>query len=261
MYGKLAYKGAWTDSWEKYNSTNRTPYHDANVIPAMREGTPTEMPQKETATSFMLREVHHFPNEVTIMALGPETNVALAVRLDDDFASLAKELVLEGASFNPRAVPGDSFSVQFANTPRASTNFWWDPEAAHIVLHAPWKKITVVPIDATTDTKLTDRLIQDAAHSYGRTETPIQKYVEAYANLDFPMWDEAAFALWRTPSLIVRHDALTLDIDTNSSGSNYGGTLSWAAGKGPGLGEANVDVIREINVAALDRLFVELISK
>jgi inosine-uridine nucleoside N-ribohydrolase len=120
------------------------------------------------------------------MALGLETNIALAVRLDEDFARLAKELVLQGVSFNPRAVPGDAFAVQFVNTPRNSTNFWWDPEAAHIVLHAPWKRITVVPTDATTNTKLTDALLDRATHSPVAPQTPIQKYIEKYANRNFP---------------------------------------------------------------------------
>lgn len=260
-YGKIAFKGAWTEEWEKYNSTNRTGYHDPQVIPPMREGSPAIKPETESATNFMLREVHQFPHEVTIMALGPETNIALAVRLDDDFAGLAKEIVLEGASFNPRAAAGDSFAIQFANTPRNSTNFWWDPEAAHIVLHAPWKKITVVPIDATTNTKLTESIIQQAVASVGKPQTAIQKYVETYANRNFPMWDEGAVALWLNPSLIVQHDVLLLDVDTNPTGSNYGGTLSWAIGKGPGLGEATVDVVRAIDVPALDQLFVKLMAK
>jgi inosine-uridine nucleoside N-ribohydrolase len=181
--------------------------------------------------------------------------------LDEDFAKLAKEVVLEGASFNPKAVAGDSFAIQFVNAPRASTNFVWDPEAAHIVLHAPWKKITVIPIDATTNTKLTDAIIQKAVHSPGTTQTLIQKYVETYANRNFPMWYEAALAIWLMPSLIHQRDALLLDFDTNPGGPNYGGTLSWAPGKGPGVGETNVEVIRAIDVPAFEGLFVKLMAK
>ena len=260
MYGKVAYKGAWNEEWDKYNSTGRSSYHGPHVIPPMREGTPSIKAQAERASDFLVREVRAFPNEITIMALGPETNIALAVRLDEDFASLAKEIVLEGASFNPRPVPGDPFAVQFVNTPRNSTNFWWDPEAAHIVLHAPWKRITVVPIDATTNTKLTEAIIEKATHTAGTAQTPIQKYVDDYANRNFPMWDEAAFAIWLKPGLIVEHEALQVDVDTNPGGSNYGGTLSWAPDKGPGLGEASVEAVDRVDVPALDELFVKLVS-
>lgn len=261
IFGKIAYKGAWTEEFEKYNDTNRMGYHDPQVIPPMREGKPYHKAETESGISFMLREVHQYPNEVTIMALGPETNIALAVRLDDDFAKLAKEIVLEGASLNPKAVPGDPFAVQYVNTPRVCTNFWWDPEAAHIVLHAPWKKMMVVPIDATVDTKLTSALVSRAAHTPGKSETTIQKYLEAYANINFPMWDEAAFAIWLHPDLVRQWDILSLDVDTNSTGSNYGGTLSWTADKGPGLGEARAHVVREIHVPAFEQLFMNLISR
>src|SRR5581483_549748 len=57
---------------------------------------------------------------------------------DQDFPKLAKELVFMGGSLAPQA-PGDP---EFANNPRHEFNFWFDPEAAHIVLQAPWKKIT-----------------------------------------------------------------------------------------------------------------------
>ena len=57
------------------------------------------------------------------MGLGPLTNLALAVRLDDRFAALAKELVIMGAGLNPIAPKMDEFALQYVYTPRSNFNF------------------------------------------------------------------------------------------------------------------------------------------
>ena len=44
------------------------------------------------------------------------------------------------------------------NTPRHEFNLWFDPEAAHIVLHAPWKKIVCTTVDISVKTRLTQEL-------------------------------------------------------------------------------------------------------
>jgi inosine-uridine nucleoside N-ribohydrolase len=62
MYGKLAYKGAWTEEWEKYNSTNRTSYHGPHVIPAMREGAPAIKANRNRQRTFL------FPKSVNSRA-------------------------------------------------------------------------------------------------------------------------------------------------------------------------------------------------
>jgi inosine-uridine nucleoside N-ribohydrolase len=94
-------------------------------------------PASERAANFMIEQVHAHPHEVSIFAGGTLTNLALAVRLDPDFRSLAKELVFEGA---------------FLNLGYADFNVRFDREAAHIVLTAPWPTITLVA-DVTGDVK------------------------------------------------------------------------------------------------------------
>ena len=56
-----------------------------------------------------------------------------------------------GGSYNPVAAD-NAFAEEYANAPRRDYNMRFDPEAASIVLHEPWKKITQVPIDPTTRT-------------------------------------------------------------------------------------------------------------
>jgi len=256
LYGKLPYKGAWMQEWPDYNTVNRLRYHASDVVPPLVEGEPATKPAAETAANFLVREVAAFPGEVSVLAMGPFTNLALAARLDDGFAARAKELVIMGGSFNPRAPQIDEFAMQFIHNPRVEFNSRWDPEAARIMLHAGWKKITAVPTDATTATKLTPELM----HRATAATTPVAQYAAHYAQPGFPMWDEVAAAIWLKPELVRHSERLAMDIDIDH-GPNYGATLSWPAGKGPGLGEPDVTAVLEIDVPGLEALFIECLTR
>jgi purine nucleosidase len=257
MYGELAYKGAWMEKWPDYNTVNRPNFHAPNVIPPLREGAPHTHAAEGTAADFLVREVHQYPGEVTIMGLGPLTNIALAVRLDDEFAGLAKEFVLMGAGLNPVAPKTDEFSLQYIYAPRANFNWRWDPEAAKIALHGGWKRILVVPTDATVETEFSQAMLDAIA----KETSPAAKYIVAYPVLKLPMWDELTVAVWLQPSLIRHQDSMSLDVDTNPGAAGYGETLSWAPGKGPGLGEPVCEAARAVNVAAFNAMFVEAMGR
>jgi inosine-uridine nucleoside N-ribohydrolase len=252
-YGKLVYKGAWTEQWPSATVARRAP-HASDVVPPLVEGEPRTRPLPETATSFLVRKVREFPGEVTVLALGPYTNVALAVRLDDAFAGLAKELVLMGGSFSPK--PADNeFAREYLYTPRLEFNFRWDPEATQVVLHAPWKRIVQVPVDATTRTLFTRELAARAAAA----DTPVARYVGRYAE-PYPMWDEVAVAAWLEPSLVTRSEMLAVDVDTDH-GAGYGNTLSWPPEAGPGLGERRVEVVLDMDVPRFEQWCVDTFTR
>ena len=255
LYGKLPYKGAWMREWPSYNTVNRLRYHAADVIPPMEDGEPQTKPAPETAAAFLVRQVREHPGEIAVLAMGPFTNLALAARLDDSFAAHARELVIMGGSFNPQAPKLDEFAMQFVYNPRVEFNSRWDPEAAHIMLHAGWPKITVVPNDATTQTKLTPELLQRATAGEGA----VAKYTARFGQPGFPMWDEVAAAVLLDPRIATRTEHLSMDIDIDH-GANYGATLSWPAGHGPGLREPAVDVVLTVDVPRLESLFIRLIS-
>jgi inosine-uridine nucleoside N-ribohydrolase len=252
LYGKLAYKGAWMDSWPSYNTMNRPHYHAAEVVPPLPEGEPTIKPLAETAANFLARKTREAPGEITILALGPFTNIALAAKLDESFAANAKELVFMGGSFNPDSTKVDEFSLQFINSPRVEFNSRWDPEAAKIMLHAGWRKITAVPNDATVGTTLSPAQVREA----GSANTPASRYFALYGAPGFPLWDETGSAVWLDPSIVVHGDQLAMDIDIDH-GPNYGATLSWRPGSNPGLGEPVVTVVRAVDIARLQRLFID----
>jgi purine nucleosidase len=254
LYGKLFYKGAWTEVWPKQGDLTRPPIHPPDVVPVSPAGMPRLKAATESAASFLVRKVHEFPDQVTIIAAGPLTNIALAARLDPQFTSLAKELVFMGGSFNPVSVDNE-FAAEYVNAPRREFNLRWDPEAASLVLHEPWRKITQVPVDPTTKTYFKKEFFNAIAAGHAPFAAYLSKYGESY-----PMWDELAVAVWIDPSLVTRSSTLLVDVDTSFTAS-YGDTLSWSLNDGPQLGERPVTVIQAVDVPRFERLSIELLSR
>ena len=255
LYGKLVYKGCWTEHWPNSGANvKRQAFHEANVVPPLIEGDPTTKPSPEIAANFLIRQVHEFPGQITVYAAGPLTNVALAIRLDPEFSSLVKELVLMGGSFEP--IPnGTPFALEYANTPRLEFNFRWDPEAAHIVFHSPWKKVVQVPVDPTTLASLKPEMIA----AITSVHTPLTDYLKKYAEAGYPLWDEMAAAVWLDPSIIAKSKEVYEDVDTSFT-AGYGNTLSRDQEHVPDESSQSVQVVQEVDVPKLEKLFVELMQ-
>jgi len=255
LYGKLFYKGAWTESWPAEGTVRRSPYHaDPFLVPPSPAGAPKIKPSAEAAPAFLIRKVHEFPGQVTIIAAGPLTDLALAARLDPQFASLARELVFMGGSYNPVAADNE-FAAEFANAPRLEFNMRFDPEAASIVLHESWKKITQVPIDPTTRTFFKPEFFRQL----GAGRAPFDAYLAEFGQ-PYPMWDELAVAVWLDPSIVTRSATLLVDVDTSFT-AGYGNTLSWSVGAGPGLGEREVLVVQDVDVPKFEHMTLDLLSR
>jgi inosine-uridine nucleoside N-ribohydrolase len=146
--GNISYRGAWDARW----------WHEPFVV--LPEGVPTTKPASEDAAHFMIRCVHQYPHQVTIFEGGPKTSLALAIKLDPRFAELAQELMFMGGSLNPQ-----TDDPEWASDPRHEFNFWFDPEAAHIVLTARCAKITCTPVDISIKTHFTRPMAEPIARS------------------------------------------------------------------------------------------------
>jgi purine nucleosidase len=242
-YGSVAWLGAWTPRF----------YHPADQLGDVPEGLPATKPLDEDAAHFLVRMVRKFPNQVTIYEGAPMTNLALAISIDPDFPRLAKELVFMGGSLNPQ-----TDDPEFINTPRREFNLWFDPEAAHIVLRAPWKKIVCTPVDVSVKTKLTAELVSRVKASH----SAVAQYVATYARLrgkyDY-LWDELAAAAWLDPSLITGKQTRYLDVNLDRGG-NYGDTLSWAEANKPNVEVQPVEVQFDLNAQKFYDLFVALLT-
>ena len=95
--------------------------------------------KKESAVDFLIRKVREEKGEITLVPIGPLTNIAQAVQKDPEFARNVKEVVIMGG-----AEHGGNMS------PCAEFNFWTDPEAAKIVFQAGFERVTMVGLDATS---------------------------------------------------------------------------------------------------------------
>jgi len=243
QYGTVAWLGAWTPKF----------YHPHDQLGEMPEGKPTTKPSDEDAAHFLIRMVHKYPNQITIYEGGPMTNLALAISIDPDFVSLAKELVFMGASLNPR-----TDDPEFANTPTHEFNLWFDPEAAHIVFTAPWKKIVCTPVDISVKTRLTSDLINQLKTS----DSPAARYISQYARLRGNynyLWDELAAVAWLDASIITKKETLFMDIDLDR-GAGYGNTLSWTEHDKPKGEMQPVEVQDDLDLDKFYKLFVGLLS-
>jgi len=243
LYGKVVYQGAW-------NFAQRHPVHGPWDIPPMPEGSPTIKASTEDATHFIVRMVHQYPHEVTIYAAGPLTDLALAIALDPHFPELTKELIVMGGSLNP--VTDDP---EFSLTPRREFNFWMDPEASRAVLHAHWPRIVLTTVDISVKTRMEKSLITQVAKS----STPAAQYVAKYSEANY-LWDELAAVSWLDPGIITKWQKLYIDVNVDH-GAGYGDTLAWAPGNQPGMGEALVEVQRDLDKEKFYKEYVELLTR
>jgi purine nucleosidase len=242
-FGKVSYAGAWDDRW----------WHEPMVVPALPEGKPAIQPATEDAAHFLVRMVHKYPHEVTIYEGGPMTNLAVAISLDPQFAELARELVFMGGSLNPQ-----TSDPEFVNNPRHEFNFWFDPEAAAIVLRAAWKKMVCTPTDISIKTRLTAEMVKRIDAS----GTPLGHYIARYSQPgqgnDY-MWDELAAAAWIDPALITQKETRYMSVDLEH-GAGYGNTLTWLERDKPKFAGQPVDIQLDLDKEKFYEMFVRLMS-
>jgi inosine-uridine nucleoside N-ribohydrolase len=241
LYGKQPYQGAWDGEAGPYDTA------------PLREGEPTIGSAAGHAASFIVDAVNRFPGEVTIWGGGPLTNIALAIALDPELPRKAKELVVMGGGIAARY--------------RREFNWWFDPEAARIVLRAPWKRISVTPADVSTKTRHSDEIVARIA----RAGTPLARYIEEFhavprdpSNPDWVpeifMWDELSAASVLDPSLITETREMYVDVDIDH-GIQYGYTLAWELGEHQPPGVAKVNVHVDVDLRRFYDLYVDLMTR
>ena len=96
--------------------------------------------QALSAPIFLAQRFAQAPGEITLVAVGPLSNVAAALAIDPAFATNVGHLIIMGGAINKSNI-----------TPSAEFNIWADPEAAAQVFAAGFPRITLVPLDATHD--------------------------------------------------------------------------------------------------------------
>jgi inosine-uridine nucleoside N-ribohydrolase len=258
--GGVAWLGAWGAGQTTLMETGSgvmpvTPpgqqAHGPYDIPKLEEGRPTTKAIDEDAAHFLVRQVRAHPHEVTIYAAGPMTNVALAIAIDPEFAGLTKGIVLMGGSLNPA-----TDDPEFATSPRHEFNFWFDPEAAHIVLRADWPRIDVTTVDVSIKAPFTEAMVKEIAKS----DSPTAKYIAAWSQDRYYLWDELTACAWLDAGIITKEKVVYMDVDL-SHGPSYGDTLTWDEKFKPKTGVKLVHAQVDLDLPRFQKMFVELMKR
>ena len=116
----------------------------------------------------IIETIHKYPHEITLIPVGPLTNIALAVSKDPSIAGLIKDIVIMGGSITGGNVNG-----------AAEANIYNDPEAAEIVFNAGWI-VTMVGSDVGERTLITRKYLAQLQSSHGPQSDFIAKIADFY---------------------------------------------------------------------------------
>jgi inosine-uridine nucleoside N-ribohydrolase len=179
---------------------------------------PAAAQPKRGGVDFLIQTVEAAPGRVTILAIGPLTNLAIALRLRPDLAAKIQSLVMMGGNVH---AAGNA-------SPAAEFNFWFDPEAAQTVLRSEIPNKVLFALDVCNKVHLTKKIFDEVV----AVKTPITDlYREDFGNR-FPgflknqraetaLWDELAAAYLIDPKLVNQSESLLLDVET-AFGPKYG---------------------------------------
>jgi inosine-uridine nucleoside N-ribohydrolase len=256
LFGKaIDYVGA-------YATPQPDPHH---LVPPPDGFAVHTRPAKEDAVDFIIQSVHRYPNEVSILAIGPLTNIAIAVRKDPSVIPLIKQIVFMGGQVY---APGNAYNDA------GEFNWWFDPEAAQVVLRTSVPKF-IVPLDCTNTvplTKETYRQIADHQPSTIVTELYKENFAPFFGSASPPyvpyIYDTIAFGFFVNPSFATDLRDIWLDVDTVTPsantifGSNYGKTIPYTSDPHPSIGVLSKSkVVFAINAPAFLKFYVDLLTR
>lgn len=210
-------------------------------------------PATERAHEHIVRLARSMPGRLSILALGPLTNLALALQMDPDIAALVRQVVVMGGAFG---WGGRSGNV----SPVAEANIRNDPHAANAVLAASWP-VTMVGLDVTTRCVLTTEAAQRLATSGGEAGRLLWEISRGYETLyklhdgldGCCLHDVAAAACLLDPTLFAtRSGAIRVVTD----GVAIGQTVQSAAG--PSASQTPPQqACHDVDAARLVRMYAE----
>jgi inosine-uridine nucleoside N-ribohydrolase len=173
--------------------------HGRNGLGEVMLPEPRLQPGAAHAVDVIIEKIMAAPGEMTLVPIGPLTNIALAVRREPRIAHYTREVVIMGGALR---VPGNV-------TPSSEFNIYADPHAAHIVLHAGWP-LRLVSLDVTNQAHMQREQLHAIAASAHPVTTLIQQMVTYYLDVygrprgisAFSMHDPLCLAAALRPDLL-----------------------------------------------------------
>jgi inosine-uridine nucleoside N-ribohydrolase len=215
-------------------------------------GKSTGRRPRPRGVEYLIDAVDRAPGSITILALGPMTNLAVALQRRPDLAGKIRRLVFMGGNVH---VPGNASAA-------AEFNFWFDPEAAQIVLRSHIQEKVMFGLDICNQAELTRSHFDELV----AVKTPITALIrEDMGNrypgflknrqAKLPMWDSLAAAWLIDPAIVTGSRTMHLDVVT-AFGSRYGAVVPAQARTAP-----PVKVMLGLDFPRAYALFRELLTR
>ncbi len=228
--------------------------HGQNGLGDVLLPEPTIAPVEQQAVDLIIEKIMSNPGEITLVPIGPLTNIALAVRREPRIAQRVREVVIMGGALR---VPGNV-------TPSAEFNIFADPHAAQIVFHAGWP-LRLVSLDVTTRVSLHRHHVTTLAERGGKVATVIKNMLNyyfdvfgpAYGYTTFQMHDPLCLAAAFQPDLITWEPAF---VDVELAGTlTLGETVAYF--QRPHAPTPNMQVSTGVDSRRFIDMFMERIGK
>ncbi|MCP2012938.1 purine nucleosidase [Deinococcus sp. HSC-46F16] len=228
-------------------------FHGESGLPAADLPEPSRGPEAEHAVNFIVQTVRERPSEVTLVATGPLTNVALAFRLAPDLPGLLREVIWMGGS-----------TGEGNRTPAAEFNAFADPHAAQIVLTSG-ARVRMFGLNATMQAIATPERVERLRALGNRAGAVSAAFLTFYADVyreryglsGGALHDPLAVAAAIRPELC-RMQPMNVQVETHE-GLNFGRTVCdrYGVTEKP----ANVEVAVEVDDGAFFELLLERIGR
>lgn len=250
--GGDGYLGAWGGP---------EPKTDADLKPSPDGFATHTVVQRKGAVDFIVDTVKANPGEITILAIGPLTNIALAVRQNPEIVPLIKQIIYMGGAID---VPGNT-------TKAAEFNWWFDPDAAQFVVRLPIPQV-VVPLDVTDTVFLTKPIYDRIAHPAKPTAvTDVFQKLNGYGfdgkngfetNPDYTqnIWDTLTLAYLLDPSYATQTADRYVDVIAKPGAPDNGRSIGYSSQpSGPTL--QKMTVVKKFDNARFFELYVDLLTR
>lgn len=219
-------------------------------------GFATKKAEPGSAVDFIVETVMKNPGLVTILAIGPLTNIAMAMRLEPDFARHVKQLVIMGGAIASLPDGGGN------HTPNAEFNFYVDPEAARIVLRSGMP-IVLSPLNISRKARFTREWYEKTV----AVDTPITRLIKDRVGPGYEkrpdrtplMYDQIA-AVTLVDSTLMKTVEWYVDVDANP-GPNYGVSVGAAQPWPGGEGARKMLVQTDLDFEKFIRLYVDRVTR